>query len=97
MTNTNPQTTPADAADRPDSVVLIDVREHDEWNAGHAPGATHIPLGELRPEAIPPHASVLCVCRSGGRSAKATASCAPGIDATDVTGGMNAWAAAGLP
>src|SRR5260370_15539571 len=35
------------AAGVPDNVWLLDVREHDEWIAGHAPGATHIPLGEL--------------------------------------------------
>lgn len=98
MTDTNPETTPADAAQRPDDIVLIDVREIDEWDAGHAPGATHIPLGALRPEAIPAGASVLCVCRSGGRSGKATAMLrSAGVDATNVTGGMNAWSAAGLP
>ena len=41
------EATPAAAADRTDRQVLLDVREPDEWAAGHAPDATHIPLGDL--------------------------------------------------
>jgi rhodanese-related sulfurtransferase len=94
----NPETTPAAAHDRPAGTVLLDVREDDEWEAGHAPGATHIALGKLRPDALAAGAKVLCICRSGGRSGRATdALRAAGIDATNVAGGMNAWTAAGLP
>ena len=34
-------------ADLPDDFVLLDVREDDEWEAGHAPGALHVPLGQV--------------------------------------------------
>lgn len=96
--NANPEITPADAATRPAGVMLLDVREHDEWNAGHAPGAHHIPLGELHPKAIPTGTSVMCACRAGGRSSSATSMLrSAGIDAKNITGGMNAWSAAGLP
>jgi rhodanese-related sulfurtransferase len=88
----------ADAAS--DEHVLLDVREADEWEAGHAPGAQWIPLGDLeraRTE-LPFNRPVQCICRSGGRSARAAeALVAWGFDAHNVTGGMRAWAAAGLP
>jgi len=93
-----PETSPSAAHERPAGTLLLDVREDDEWEAGHAPGATHTALSKLRPDAIPTDAKVLCVCRSGGRSGCATdALRAAGIDATNIAGGMNAWAAAGLP
>jgi len=54
---------------------LVDVREDDEWEAGHAENATHIPLGELaaRVRELLPDASapVVVCCRSGGRAARA--------------------------
>jgi rhodanese-related sulfurtransferase len=80
--------------------TLLDVREPDEWEAGHAPGATWIPLGELervRTE-IPINKQVVCICRSGVRSAKAAeALISWGFDASNMVGGMRAWDAAGLP
>lgn len=79
--------------------VLLDVREQEEWDAGHAPGALHIPLGEL-PARIDelPEEDLLVVCRSGGRSLRATAWLnRSGYDARNLDGGMKAWAAAGLP
>ena len=95
--NTDPECTPLDAAHRREGVVLLDVREQDEWDAGHAPGALHIPLGDLRPEMIPADTAVMCMCRSGGRSGNATSMLrAAGIDAVNVSGGMNAWSVAGL-
>ena len=54
--------------------VILDVRELDEWEAGHIPGALHIPLAELEarwPE-LRASDSVIAVCRSGNRSATAT-------------------------
>ena len=80
--------------------VLLDVREPDEWQAGHAPGARWIPLGDLERARleIPFNKRVVCVCRSGGRSAKAAeAMIGWGFEAANLTGGMRAWAAAGLP
>lgn len=95
---TQPETSPTDAHGRAASVVLLDVREHDEWSAGHAPGARHMPLGRVDASALADDTIVLCVCRSGGRSAQATdALRQSGIDARNVTGGMQAWAAAALP
>ncbi|MBK5222832.1 MAG: rhodanese-like domain-containing protein [Acidimicrobiia bacterium] len=95
---TLPETTPADAHARAEGDVLLDVREIDEWAAGHAPGATHVPLSRLTPDVVPSGTTVLCVCRSGGRSGKATEALREvGIDAVNVAGGMNTWAAAGLP
>jgi rhodanese-related sulfurtransferase len=79
---------------------LLDVREADEWEAGHAPGAKWMPLGELdraRLE-VPMNRRVVCVCRSGVRSARATEALVQmGFDAVNMTGGMKAWAAQGLP
>lgn len=96
--STLPETTPAGAHARAEEVVLLDVREIDEWTAGHAPDATHVPLSRLTPEVVPSGTTVLCVCRSGGRSGKATEALRNvGIEAINVAGGMHAWAAAGLP
>jgi len=80
--------------------VLLDVRESDEWEAGHAPEATWIPMGELgaRQAELSTEQAVLVVCRSGGRSARVTtALLGAGYDATNLAGGMQAWDAAGLP
>ncbi|RJQ74978.1 rhodanese-like domain-containing protein [Pseudonocardiaceae bacterium YIM PH 21723] len=84
----------------PESPVLLDVREDDEWQAGHAPQAVHIPMGELagRLDELPEDSHVYVVCRVGGRSARVTAYLnANGWDATNVAGGMMAWDAAGKP
>ncbi len=78
--------------------LLLDVREDDEWAAGRAPGAEHVPLGSLQPAEVPTGRPVLALCRSGNRSGKATqVLAAAGVDVRNVTGGMKAWAAAGLP
>ena len=88
------------AAGVPDGAWLLDVREDDEWTAGYAPGARHIPLGQLgaRTAEIPQNEVVYVICRSGGRSARAAqALSAAGWDAINVAGGMQDWAAAGRP
>jgi rhodanese-related sulfurtransferase len=80
--------------------VLLDVREADEWEAGHAPGAQWVPLGELESARfkIPINRRIVCVCRVGGRSARATAQLKQwGFDAVNLAGGMKAWAAQGYP
>lgn len=56
-------------------ITLIDVREASEWNAGHAPGARHMPLSRLDPAALPADRPVVTVRRSGRRSATPSASC----------------------
>lgn len=78
-------------------VVLLDVREDNEWEAGHAPGAVHVVLGHLEPEGLAGE-DVVVVCRSGNRSGKAAEILAEaGINARNLNGGMQAWAALGLP
>jgi rhodanese-related sulfurtransferase len=84
----------------PDGAWLLDVREDDELAAGHAPGATHIPLGELgtRAAEVPRDTTIYVICRSGARSARAAfALVGSGWDAVNVAGGMQDWAAAGRP
>ena len=88
------------AADLPDDVVLVDVREPDEWVAGHAPGALHIPMGQLpdRVGELPQGADVVLVCHIGGRSGRATAWLnQQGFACRNLTGGMVGYAAAGRP
>ena len=80
--------------------VLIDVREQQEWDAGHAPKARHHPLGSLATSMarLPEDRTLVVVCRSGHRSARATKMLASsGFDVVNLTGGMTAWKAAGLP
>lgn len=81
-------------------VILVDVREQDEWDVGHAPGATLMPLSALqeRMSELPRESRLLIVCHSGGRSLRATNFLRfEGLDAVNVEGGMAAWAAAGGP
>ncbi len=81
--------------------VLLDVREPDEWAAGHAPAARHLPLGQIdqASSVVPARADnpVVVVCRSGARSLRAAEALAgAGYQATNLQSGMRAWAAAGL-
>jgi rhodanese-related sulfurtransferase len=83
-----------------DGALLLDVREDDEWAAGHAEQAVHIPLSQLnaRTGELPTDRTIVCVCHVGGRSAMVTAALnRAGWAALNLDGGMNAWAAAGLP
>ena len=101
------QTLPAEisvdqaSAKRDAGVFVLDVREQDEWNTVHIPGATLIPLGQLpdRLAELPKDKEIVVVCRSGNRSQS-------GRDillqagfgqVTSMAGGMNDWAAKGLP
>lgn len=80
--------------------VLIDVREEEEWSAGHAPDAVLIPMGRVaaRVDEIPAKRPAVIVCRSGGRSNAVTQLLtARGIDAVNLAGGMHAWERAGFP
>jgi rhodanese-related sulfurtransferase len=81
-------------------VVLLDVREDDEWRRGHAPGAQHIPMGQIpaRLDEIDPTATLFVVCQVGGRSQRVAQYLAQnGYAPVNVTGGMLAWAGAGRP
>lgn len=88
------------AAGVPDGAWLLDVREDDEWAAGHVPGARHIPLGQLgaRAQEVPQGHAVYVICRSGARSGRAAqALTEAGWEAINVAGGMQDWASAGRP
>ncbi|AEA22433.1 rhodanese-like domain-containing protein [Pseudonocardia benzenivorans] len=85
-------------ADVPADAPLLDVREADEWDAGHAPTAGHLPMSQLtaRIGEIPGHEPLYVICRSGGRSARVTQYLvAQGYPAVNVDGGMQDWAAQG--
>src|SRR5215213_7053881 len=95
-----PEVSAVDAESSSVENVLLDVRRADEWEAGHAAGAQWIPLAELEAARfrLPMNRRIVCVCRSGARSARATESLiAWGFDAPNMEGGMKACAASGLP
>jgi rhodanese-related sulfurtransferase len=80
--------------------LLLDVRNPDEWQAGHAEGAAWIPMGELadRQEELPTDREIVVICKTGSRSAQvAQALVAAGYEAANVAGGSEAWQAAGFP
>jgi len=85
---------------RDSGAFILDVREPDEWNAGHIPGATLIPLGELasRVNEVPKDQEVVVVCRSGNRSQQGRdiLLSAGFTQVTSMAGGLNQWSAAGL-
>jgi rhodanese-related sulfurtransferase len=80
---------------------ILDVREDDEWIAGHAPDANHMPMMQIpaRIEEIPADRDVVVVCRVGGRSAQVVAYLQQnGLSRTiNLDGGMSDWAAMGRP
>jgi rhodanese-related sulfurtransferase len=83
-----------------DGAMLLDVRNPDEWEAGHVEGATWIPMNQLvdRQGEIPTDRQVVVICKVGGRSARvAEALVAAGYDAANIAGGAEAWQAAGFP
>lgn len=87
-------------ADGRDDLFLLDVREPAEWQAGHVDGATHIPMSELGAAqgALPTDRPILCICRSGQRSAMVTGALErAGYDAENLEGGLLAWVEARLP
>lgn len=84
-----------------DRALLVDVRELDEWEAGHIDGSFHLPLSELgdRWQELPDADRTVFICRVGGRSRAATDAFAaagrPGC--ANLMGGVQAWVQAGLP
>jgi phage shock protein E len=92
--------TAAALREQPD-VVILDVREQDEWDAGHIPGAVFMPMGEVpaRLSEIPTDKTVIVQCRSGNRSSQVTDFLVKQgfTNVHNMTGGINAWQSAGLP
>ena len=87
--------------DRFEEIQLVDCRENYEWVAGHVDGAIHMPVNSIMAGAggdLDKARPVAVICRTGNRSELATMMLqARGYDATNVEGGMEAWASAGLP
>lgn len=84
----------------PGTAVLLDVREDDEWQRGHAAGALHIPMGQVpsRLDEIDRSGEVYVICHVGGRSLRVAQFLqGNGYHAVNVNGGMQAWADAGRP
>ncbi|MFN2146133.1 MAG: rhodanese-like domain-containing protein [Anaerolineales bacterium] len=84
-----------------DDGFILDVRTLEEWNDGHVPGATLIPLNELeaRLSELPQDEEIVVICRSGNRSAAARDILlnAGFENVTSVAGGFNEWVANGYP
>ena len=81
--------------------VLVDIREPEEFAQQHVPGALSHPLTGVDPAALRVHApfEIVFTCRSGMRTGaygERLARCVPG-QAFVLQGGLDAWAAAGLP
>ncbi|MGO4957215.1 rhodanese-like domain-containing protein [Luteococcus sp. Sow4_B9] len=87
--------------DLTDDAVILDVRDQSQWDAGHAPGAIHIPLTQLlaRLDELPTLSGPIPVsCGGGTKAKKATAMLIErGVDAAELTGGMRAWKSKGRP
>jgi phage shock protein E len=96
---------PQDAAAKLGSgdAVVVDVREKDEWDEGHIPGAIHLSRGTIEldiEENVPdPNAMIICHCGGGGRGALAAESLQKmGYkNVRNMSGGLKAWKSAGLP
>ncbi|MCL6460004.1 MAG: rhodanese-like domain-containing protein [Gorillibacterium sp.] len=77
-----------------ESVLIVDVREPDEWAAGHIAGSKHIPLGQLMAghHKLDPKRETIIVCRSGRRSGLACELLSEkGFNVVNLTGGLLAW------
>ncbi|MFG1790836.1 rhodanese-like domain-containing protein [Nocardia sp. NPDC049149] len=80
--------------------ILLDVREDDEWQLGHAPGAIHIPMVDVpaRVDELDFDVDLYVICRQGGRSLQVVEYLTHiGFEAIQVRGGMVAWQQSGRP
>lgn len=95
------EATELDAMLKQGSVLLVDVREPDEFAAGHIAGAINLPLSTFSPRSVPDAAgrTVVLQCAGGKRSGMALDKCREAQSAIDthLAGGIGAWKAAGLP
>lgn len=96
-----PEVKPQDVERRMPETYLLDVREQDEFDRGHAPGAHWMPQSELasRLDELPHDRPILAICRSGNRSLRAAQFLAQMgyLGVANLNGGMVAWREAGLP
>ena len=93
-----PEVDVAALADAPADAYVLDVRQPEEYEAAHVPGAVLLPLDQLgaRLDEVPGDRPLFVICKSGGRSAAAVeALTGAGYDATNVAGGTMAWIEAG--
>ena len=100
MFNRGPAIPTVEVEHLPADGYLLDVREPDEWAAGHAPHAVHLPMSELmaRLDEVPADREIYVICKVGGRSAQVVGYLnGQGRETVNVAGGMLAWAAAGKP
>lgn len=93
---------PREVHERREEFQILDVREQYEWDAGHIEGAVHVPLAEVmaghEQGKVSSDRPVVVVCRSGNRSELAALMLqARGLEAHNMEGGMERWAAASLP
>ena len=91
---------PRTVHDRRQDLQVLDVRENDEWAAGHVEGARHIPLGQLpaRVGELDRERPVVTVCRSGGRAGQAAELLtSQRLTAQVMDGGMQQWERERLP
>lgn len=83
------------------SVLVVDVREPDEFASGHIPGAMNLPLSRFSPGDVPEAngRTVVLQCAGGKRSAMALEKCATAQSVIDthLAGGIGAWKSAGFP
>jgi len=86
---------------RTGAAVVVDVREADEFVAGHIPGAINMPLSRFEPSGLPDTAGkkMVLTCLGGKRSAMALDKCGAAEVAVDthLAGGFGAWQSAGMP
>ncbi len=81
-------------------LLVVDVRQPEEYREGHIAGSKLIPLGEFdsRLNELPKNKEIICVCASGSRSHSATKFLVDaGYNAFDMQGGMFMWQRAQLP
>ena len=86
-------------AANPDAFI-VDIREYQEWAAGHVATAIHIPMGEIisRIDELPIDRQIVCMCRSGNRSARVTSYLVRnGFDVVNLSGGAQRWLSHGHP
>lgn len=91
---------PSAGAESGAAAILLDVREDDEWQLGHAPAALHIPMVDVpaRLDELDYDCDIYIVCRQGGRSIEVAKYLAHvGFEVYQVVGGMVAWQQAGRP